>query len=274
MKKFEHLFFDLDGVIYLGNKPIERAASSIKLLSENGFKIYFVTNNATKSRSQIAQKLRGFKIKANKNQIISSAFAAAQFAKKLNFSEAFVIGEDGLKKELLFAGLKVSSKPKFDKKAVLVSGLDRNFNYNQLKIGLRLILSGSKWIACNLDPTYPVEDGIDPGAGSLAGALAFGAGKISKDGLLIPTYPDYVVGKPNKNLLSDFLKENNIKNALYVGDRIDIDVLFAKNLAIKSALVLSGISKKSDISFYKKHYHISPDFVFDSIADLTKYLID
>ena len=273
MTQFKHLFFDLDGVIYLGNKAIDGAAASISLLKENGFKIYFVTNNATKSREQIASKLRGFKIDASPEQIISSAYAAAQLAKKLKFSKAFVIGEDGLKKELKLAGLKISNDMKKDSKLVLVSGLDKKFNYNKLKIALRLLLYKTKWIACNLDPTYPVEDGIDPGAGSIAGALAFGAGKINKKGMLVPTYPNYLVGKPNKNLLYDFLKQKNIKNALYVGDRIDIDVLFARNLKIHSALVLSGISKISDINFYKKHYGLYPDLVFNSVKDLAEFLV-
>jgi len=49
-----------------------------------------------------------------------------------------------------------------------------------------------------------------------------------------------------------------------VGDRIETDVLFAKNAGMDAALVLTGASSRSDVG---KH-PLSPDYILESIADL------
>jgi 4-nitrophenyl phosphatase len=209
---------------------------------------------------------------------MSSAYAAAYFTfNKFKAKKAFVIGEDGLTKEIENFNIKVLDLNEvFDilnhsnssdlKDIILVSGLDREFNYIKLKAALRLLLKGAKWVACNLDPNYPLEDGIDPGAGAIAGAIGSCAGYL-KNNKFVFRYPDFVAGKPSSFML-ELLLSKNTSNALYVGDRLDVDIPFAKSLSLFSVLVLSGISKKEDL----KKFSIKPDAVLDSVSFLPSFL--
>ncbi|MCX8163374.1 MAG: HAD-IIA family hydrolase [Candidatus Micrarchaeota archaeon] len=263
----KNIIFDLDGVIYLGDKLIQGADCAIKKLEKN-FNLFFLTNNATMSREQIQQKLNSLNIKAKKEQILSSAFAAATKAKNEGFRYAYVVGEDGLKKEVKEIGLLILSdeeilKGDFSEDSVLISGLDKNFNYFKLKLCLRFLQKANNWIACNLDPNYPVEDGLDPGAGAIAASIAFSLGYLKNQKIILRN-PDVVVGKPSDFMLNLFLKKEERKNSLFVGDRLDVDVFFAKKHGLVSALVLSGVSKKEEI----KKFFYKPDFVINSVAEL------
>ncbi|MEM4137368.1 MAG: HAD-IIA family hydrolase [Candidatus Anstonellaceae archaeon] len=267
----KNIIFDLDGVIYLGDRLIEGADRVIENL-EKKYKIFFLTNNATKSREQIARKLFSLGIRAREEQIISSAFAAAMAAKKFGYKYAYVIGEEGLKQEIQSMGINILSheqalKQEFLENAVLISGLDRDFNYSKLKICLRFLKKTNKWIACNLDPNYPVEDGLDPGAGALAAAIAFSLGDL-KGRKMNLRYPDLVVGKPSRFILDLFINKNDRKKSIFVGDRLDVDVVFAKKYGLISVLVLSGVSKKEDIN----NFYYKPDFVIQSVANLEEVL--
>jgi HAD superfamily hydrolase (TIGR01450 family) len=93
-----------------------------------------------------------------------------------------------------------------------------------------------------------------PGAGAIVAAIETASGKKA-----------VVLGKPGDFAFRMIMEEHGIRaeEMLMVGDRLDTDIMFARNCGIKSALVLSGVSKKKDIG------KIKPDYVFDSVADLS-----
>ena len=100
---------------------------------------------------------------------------------------------------------------------------------------------------------YRVPDGIAVGPGSIVAAVECASGKKAE-----------IIGKPNKYSMLLIEKELGLKPSeiMMVGDRLDTDISYAKACKIRSALVLTGNAKKSDIK------DIKPDFVFDSVADL------
>ncbi|MFN3909656.1 MAG: HAD-IIA family hydrolase [Candidatus Anstonellaceae archaeon] len=273
LSRFKNIIFDLDGVVYLGDKLIDGIAEAIDKLRKNNFNIFFLTNNATKSRKEIATKLNSLGLNQIKeSEIFSSAYAAAYLAFNNGFNYAFVVGEEGLKEEVRNFGIKLLEdfqELQENSKTCLISGLDRNFNYSKLKQATRFLLGSKnrKWIACNLDPNYPVEDGIDPGAGSLAASIAFSVGNLD-NGKMILRYPDFIVGKPSLFILDLLFKKSERKSCIFIGDRLDVDIPFAKKGGLFSVLVLSGISKKEDL----KKYKIKPDLVLEKASLITKFL--
>ena len=76
--------------------------------------VIFVTNNATQSRVQFAQKLRNLGVEAELEEVYCSAYAAATYLKNLNFAKpAFVVGVGGIEDELANAGIATSGGTKF-----------------------------------------------------------------------------------------------------------------------------------------------------------------
>jgi 4-nitrophenyl phosphatase len=118
-----------------------------------------------------------------------------------------------------------------------------------------LLRKGALFLATNKDHVFPTERGTMPGAGAIVAALEFSSERTP-----------YVVGKPNPMAFELMKAEHGIEGGrtIMVGDRLDTDIAFARNCGMKSALVLTGNSKKADIGDLK------PDFVLDSVADLMK----
>ena len=51
---------------------------------------------------------------------------------------------------------------------------------------------------------------------------------------------------------------------LMVGDRLETDIAMGHRVGMSTALVLSGVTQREDLS----HSSIQPDYVLESIADL------
>ena len=124
---------------------------------------------------------------------------------------------------------------------------------------MRLIMGGADFIATNTDGSFPTPEGINPGTGTVIGALQFASG----------TKP-YVVGKPQPAIFQTALKALNSRpeETLMVGDRLETDILGANLLGIQTAAVLTGVTSREEISLNA----IQPDFIFDDITSLHQAL--
>jgi len=243
------MIFDLDGTIYIGKTAVPGAIDKIKELRKKDVKTIFLTNAATMSRKGIAEKLQNMGFDVQENECYGGAYLLARYISQEHPGKSvYVVGEKGIFEELEKVGVKTA-----DEADIVVAGLDRHFTYEKLAKAHRNLSKGALFIASNLDPTFPTEEGSMPGAGSIVAAIEKGSGKA----------PYVVVGKPNPFVLELIENDHGVKKEemLMVGDRIETDIHFAHNCGIKAALVLSGVTKKENIKE-------KVDYVFDSVADL------
>src|SRR5688572_12981842 len=70
---------DMDGVIYLGSKPIRGAAEFVAQLQAAGHPFLFLTNNSQRSRRDIKLKLMRMRIAIEEANIFTCAMATARF---------------------------------------------------------------------------------------------------------------------------------------------------------------------------------------------------
>lgn len=252
------IILDLDGVLYLGNKVIEGAPEAISELRKKGVKIFFLTNAGTLSRKARARKLKEFGIHARKKEVYTTSFGVAEYISKENpHAKVFYIGEKGIRDELKEKGLFISEEnPDF-----VIVGLDRKINYKKLSIAFRSILNGAKFLATNIDNSFPVEDDLLPGAGTFVKSIEYGT-KVQP----------YVIGKPNDYLVKMILEQCNCKKEeiALVGDRLETDIQMANSLGIKSILVLTGVAKKEDLVSAKTEE--KPMYVLNSISEILTIL--
>ncbi|KAK4788953.1 hypothetical protein SAY86_020272 [Trapa natans] len=274
----ETFIFDCDGVIWKGDKLIDGVPETLDMLRSKGKRLVFVTNNSTKSRKQYGKKFETLGLNVNEEEIFASSFAAAAYLKSINFpkdKKVYVIGEDGILKELELAGFqylggpedggkKIELKPGFlmehdkDVGAVVV-GFDRYFNYYKVQYGTLCIREnpGCLFIATNRDAVTHLTDAQEwAGGGSMVGALL---GSTQREPL--------VVGKPSTFMMDYLANKFSITKSqiCMVGDRLDTDILFGQNGGCKTLLVLSGVTSLSMLQ--NPNNSIQPDFYTNKISD-------
>jgi glycerol-1-phosphatase len=234
--RYDAALLDLDGVLYRGTEPIDGAAEAVRELRERGVGIAFVTNNSSRTPEQVAEKLRGLGIDARPEEVASSAMATADFLAAQSVGSAFVVGETGIREALRKAGIEVlDGEP--DHADVVVVGVDTDATYATLRTAALLVQRGSRLVATNADRSYPVPEGLWPGAGALLAVITTTTGRE----------PEAVIGKPNTPLLEAALERAGGSRPLVVGDRLDTDISGAAAAGWDSLLVLTGVSGPADL---------------------------
>jgi glycerol-1-phosphatase len=231
--RYDAFLFDLDGVLYRAEAPVEHASDAVAELRRRTRRIVFMTNNSSRTPAQVADKLRGVGVAADPDEVVGSALVTADVLRERGVSEAFVIGEDGLLEALSRAGIRSLDVGVRRAQAVVV-GWDRGITYDKLRTAALLVQRGALLVATNADPTYPAPDGMWPGAGSLLAAVVAATGA-----------EPLVVGKPNAPLFEAACRRAGAERPLVIGDRLDTDILGADALGLPSLLVLTGISTRA-----------------------------
>jgi len=81
------LIVDLDGSVYIGDKPINGVPEALEELKRRGIKILFLTNNATKTPQEYQQKLESMGIRVTLDEILTSSMIAASYIKRIYGSD-------------------------------------------------------------------------------------------------------------------------------------------------------------------------------------------
>jgi len=85
IKKTKCFIFDCDGVIWRGDSVIEGVPETLEMLRAMGKKLFFVTNNSTKSRKGYLKKFTSLGLNVNAEEIYSSSYAAAAYLESISF---------------------------------------------------------------------------------------------------------------------------------------------------------------------------------------------
>src|SRR5258708_7662615 len=73
---YDVALLDLDGVVYSGRDPIDGAVDALAAARKAGLRLAFVTNNASRSPSAIAEHLTRLGVPAGSADVVTSAQAA------------------------------------------------------------------------------------------------------------------------------------------------------------------------------------------------------
>ena len=233
---------DLDGVVWRGTDGVPGSAEAVRLLQESGERVLFVTNNSGRRVVDTVQKLAGLGIDAM-GGVVTSGMAAARLVAK---SER-VLGMcgPGCREELEARGAVMVDAGPAD---TVVVGFHEDFDYQGLTAGMRAVLGGARILATNDDVSFPSQDGLRPGAGSLLAALVAATGATPE-----------IAGKPY-GPMCDLVRELAGEEGVVVGDRPDTDGRFARAMGWRGSLVLSGLIGSDDLPVDP-----SPDTVHDDL---------
>lgn len=245
---------DMDGVIYHGNKILDGVKDFVNWLIENDKKFVFLTNSPEKTPHELSMKLARMGLEVSAEHFYTSAMATAEFLhNQAPHCTAYVIGEAALTKAM------------YDKKIYMndvnpdyvVLGETRTYSFEKLEKAIELVNRGAKLIGANPDTVGVTEKGIMPATGALIAPIEIATGKKA-----------YFVGKPNPLMLRHGLKLIDCHSAdiAFIGDRMDTDIIAGIESNVDTVLVLSGVTKKEDITTFPYR----PKYVLDGVGDLLK----
>jgi len=278
MDSTDVFIFDCDGVIWKGDTLIPQATAALDTLRQRGKRLFFITNNSTRSREGFRSKFIKLGISVAADEIFSSSFAAALYLQQnplpVHKNKVYVVGQEGISQELELAGIpSLGGAADSDKSQVwgpgaeidhdssvgaVVVGMDTCINYYKIQYAQLCINSGSLFIATNMDQTGHMTNKQEwAGGGAMVGAIK---GCTGQEPIL--------VGKPSALLIDYVVNKHGYQREriCMVGDRLDTDIVFGKHNGLQTLLVLSGVT--SEEKLLSQGNSIKPDKYCDSIADL------
>lgn len=246
---------DGDGVLYRGAEPLPGARAFIDALNARGTPYLLLTNNATRTPQQLAAKMLPMRIAIDAGHIFTAAQATTLWLQARYPAGAAVlaVGEDGLRVALSEGGFRLVED--CQQAELVVAGLDRTITYARLAEAALAIGRGCPFIATNPDKSIPTERGIEPGAGALIAFLH------AVTGVTPP-----MIGKPEAAFFHQAMSSLGVQpeETVMVGDRYETDILGAHNAGIRSAAVLTGISRAAEFAAAEP----PPTWVFEDLTSL------
>jgi 4-nitrophenyl phosphatase len=250
------LLVDLDGVVYRGAAPVPGVAAVLAARAAAGDDVAYVTNNSMWYRADYVTRLSSMGAPVSPDRIVSSARATALYLAEQSPRPGcvLVVGGAGLVHELRDVGIEVMPSAEAagrwtangrDALAAtlgvdtVVVGLDLEFTYARLAVAAAAVRAGARFIATNRDPTYPMEHGLMPGAGSVVAAIVAAGGvepvSLGKPGPLLLEVAARAMGRP-------------VTEAVMIGDSLITDIPAAIAVGARSVLMLTGISTAAQLA--------------------------
>lgn len=273
---FRTFLLDQDGVLFTGEKPIPGALEAVRRLQAGGAACYFITNNSGKSRAAVAARLEQQGVACSAADVVTAGSATGAYLNAQRLRSAYVIGEAGLREELAEAGCacwppttdSLLSNEEFAElfsadapvPDAVVVGLCSSFTYRHLATASAYVQRGARLVGTNPDAADRVGPGLAPGAGALIAAVEVASGCKAS----------VIVGKPNPDILTSLLSSRGLdaSRALFVGDRLDTDMLCGRNAGVRTLLVLTGVNSREEAEALDSRDPRAPDYILPSLADL------
>ncbi len=231
-----HFIIDLDGTIYAGNAPLPYAGEFISRLNEGGIPYVFLTNSPERSPRVIERMLRTLSVPAKAGSVLTSGMLAVEHLKKeaaKGRDRVFVLGGGYLKRHAAANGLVLTQ----DRPDFVLAAYAEEVSLRDVNIACRQIGNGAGFVATNADDVIPILDGFQPNTGILINAITAATG-----------VRPHIVGKPSGQLAARFMQmfHCGAEEISVIGDRLDMDMLFARNCGFSSRLVLTGLTSEAD----------------------------
>lgn len=252
---------DLDGVLWRGDRAIDGSAHAVAALRDAGMRVAFLTNNSSRTVGVILDQLASMGVPADGSDVLTSAQAAVRLLADELASGARVLAcaGAGVREALTGAGFTIVDAAPVE---AVVVGWHHDFDFDALDRASAAIRDGARFVATNLDATYPGRDHLLPGAGAIVAAIATASG----------TKP-VVAGKPERPTVA-LVHERLGSAGVMVGDRPSTDGALAAALGWPFALVLSGVARRGGAKGGEDVPDPPPPYVADDLARLVPMLLD
>jgi HAD superfamily hydrolase (TIGR01458 family) len=256
MKDIKGFLIDLDGVLYVGDTPIEGAHEAIELLRKRKFRYRFVSNTTRKSRRTILERLTTMGFVIPKEEVFTPTVAALAYMKNTGKRQGYLLVTRDVERDFEEAGI-CCSRNRID--CVVIGDAGDRITYKSLNTAFRHLMEGAELIALEKDRYWMAPEGLSLSAGPFVNALEFATGKSAT-----------IIGKPSRGFFDHALKDMCLQpnQVAMIGDDIITDIGGAYEIGMKSVLVRTGKYREDSLN----NSGIKPTYIIDSFAHLVEIL--
>lgn len=290
---------DLDGTVYRGDRAIDGVVEAICFLKAHNKEVFFVTNSNVSTPTKVCAKLKKLGIKnVVEDDIFMTSTWVPRYIQKTHpqAKKVYIVGSSSLKQAFRDANFLVNETSpenfmkeeeeyvKLSKELVdedydgVVVGMDYHFNYNKVFEATSVLNQGGLYedgkrkktffYACNDDMFDNVGGAVLPDTGVVLHQLQL-LTQLTRMGNDPPYGPRAVVlGKPNPAYILDICDRKSLdanNRCLFVGDRLDTDILGGARAGMDTLLVLSGVHDSDaaeDLNAF-----VEPTYICKSFAE-------
>jgi HAD superfamily hydrolase (TIGR01458 family) len=248
------LLLDLDGVLYVGDEPVDGAQGAVGALREAGLGLRFVTNTTERSRADTVDKLRRLGFELAPEELVTPAALARRHCVDAGHRTVALIMNDAVKRD--FEGLEVVDE---GPDAVIMGDLGEAFGFEILNRAFRMVMDGAELVALQKNRFWLTPEGLSLDAGPFVAAIEFATGRDAA-----------VVGKPSRSFFALVLSDLDVEpsDAGMAGDDVETDVDGAMRAGLAGILVRTGKYREE----FVRASGVQPTATVDSIADLPELL--
>ena len=256
MKGIKGFLIDLDGVLYVGDHPLDGAQAAVEFLMQKNYTCRFISNTTRKCRKTIASRLSAMGFDIPEEYIFTPPLAAVAYMKKTGKRHCCLLTTGDVDRDFEQVCAQDSSAKK---DYVIVGDAGDTITYDRLNTAFRHIIDGAELIALEKDRYWMAHDGLSLSAGPFVQALEFASGKTAT-----------VMGKPSKAFFDLALREMGLPpdQVAMIGDDITTDIGGALNAGMKGILVRTGKFREDTVNCAL----VKPAYIIDSIAHLEDIL--
>jgi HAD superfamily hydrolase (TIGR01458 family) len=253
--KARGVLIDLDGVLYVGNKPVPGAREAVDYLFANDIPFRCISNTTRKCRATIRSRLSAMGFAIPEEHIFTPPRAAVAYMKQANKTRFHLLTTGDVDRDFADAGTRDAQHADY----VIVGDAGDAATYGSLNTAFRLLMDGAGLIALEKDRYWMAQDGLALSAGPFVSALEFATGKNA-----------VVVGKPSKTFFDLAREDMNLApgEVIIIGDHLLTDVRGAQEAGMTGILVRTGKFRKDNV----KEAGVRPHAIMDSVADLKGYI--
>jgi HAD superfamily hydrolase (TIGR01458 family) len=256
MKGIKGYLIDLDGVLYVGDHPIEGAQASIEYLMQKNYTFRVVSNSTRKCRKSIASWLSVMGFDIPEGYIFTPPLATIAHMKKTGKQHCYLLTTGDVDRDFEHVCAQDTSTKK---DYVIVGDAGGSITYDRLNTAFRHLMDGAELIALEKDRYWMAPDGLSLSAGPFVQALEFATGKTAM-----------VMGKPSKAFFDLALRDMGLQpdQVAMIGDDITTDIGGAHHAGMRGILVRTGKFREDVL----KSATVKPTHIIDSIAYLQDIL--
>jgi HAD superfamily hydrolase (TIGR01458 family) len=247
------VLLDIDGVLYVGDEPIEGAHEALAELRRLSAGVRLVTNTTSRSRRTIHEHLRRLGFEVSLAEVLTPAAMAERYCRERSFRSVTVLVSEDLREDL--AGLE-STPLGAPTDAIVLGDLGDGFTPRVLNAAFRALMEGAELIALQHNRYWRRADGLTLDVGAYAEALEYASGTEA-----------VTVGKPAREFFQAAMDDVGLARGVMIGDDIEADVGGAMAAGLAGVLVRTGKFHRGALTA-----RVTPTAIVDSVKDAPSLL--